>query len=130
MQNILISIKPQYVTKIIAGAKKVEFRKKFPSVDIEKVYIYSSSPQKRILGYFTIKSIDKDCPSQVWKKYSSIGGIDESSFLKYFENKEDAIAILFDEVFVFKTSIDPHEIFSRFYPPQNYMFIEEIFIAK
>ena len=55
MQNILISIQPQYVNKIIAKTKKVEFRKKFTSRNIDKVYIYSSSPQKKIVAYFKIQ---------------------------------------------------------------------------
>lgn len=62
MQNILISIQPQYVNKIIAKTKKVEFRKKFTSRNIDKVYIYSSSPQKKIVAYFKIQKIDKDTP--------------------------------------------------------------------
>ncbi|WP_279179297.1 ASCH domain-containing protein [Parabacteroides johnsonii] len=130
MQNILISIQPQYVNKIIAKTKKVEFRKKFTSRNIDKVYIYSSSPQKKIVAYFKIQKIDKDTPSHIWNKYKMIGGIDKVDFFNYYTNKNEAIAILFEELYVLRTPINPYHIFPDFYPPQNYMFIEDILCDK
>lgn len=130
MQNVLISIKPQYVNEIIAKKKRVEFRKKFTSRNIDKVYIYSSSPQKKIVAYFKIKKIDKDIPSHIWSRYGIIGGIDKVDFFNYYANKNEAIAILFEDLCIFRTPINPYDIFPDFYPPQNYMFIEDILCDK
>ena len=130
MQNVLISIKPQYVDRIIAGVKKVEFRKKFTSKNVDKVYIYSSSPQKKIVAYFTIHKIDKSTPKSIWDKYAIIGGIDQLDFFNYYANKSEAIAILFQDLHIFNCPLNPHEIISNFYPPQNYFFIEDILFDK
>jgi type I restriction enzyme S subunit len=56
--NVLLSIKPKYANQIVKGNKKYEFRKSvFKNRDLEMVYIYSSSPVKRIIGAFAIKMI-------------------------------------------------------------------------
>ena len=44
MSTILLSIKPEYVNKIIAGTKKYEFRKHLAQGDIQKIIIYSTAP--------------------------------------------------------------------------------------
>jgi len=51
--NVLLSIKPKYANQILNGNKRYEFRKSvFNHRDLEMVYIYSSSPIKRIVGAF------------------------------------------------------------------------------
>jgi len=52
--NAILSIKPQYANAILKKEKTVEFRKKVFKNEVDRVYIYSSSPVKRIVGYFTI----------------------------------------------------------------------------
>ncbi len=45
--DVLLSVKPKYANEIIAGRKKYEVRKSiFKRENIEKMYIYSSSPVK------------------------------------------------------------------------------------
>jgi type I restriction enzyme S subunit len=55
--NVLLSIKPKYVELIKAGFKKYEFRRKISKkFDGSKVYIYSTSPIKKIIGVFDVKN--------------------------------------------------------------------------
>jgi hypothetical protein len=52
---VLLSIKPKYVKSIIEGDKRYEFRKTiFKNREINRIYIYSSSPVKKIVGTFEI----------------------------------------------------------------------------
>ena len=46
---ILMSIKPEYANKIFSGIKRYEFRKRIPKQPYERVYVYSSSPVKKII---------------------------------------------------------------------------------
>ena len=62
----LLSIRPEYVQQIIEGTKKVEFRKKVFSNTVKKVVVYSSYPQKRIVGYFRVTNIIIDTPLDIW----------------------------------------------------------------
>ena len=65
MKNILISIKPEWVEKILNGEKTIEIRKTMPKCELPcKVYIYCTKSQKKLLTIFRkgdlIWSDDKD----------------------------------------------------------------------
>ena len=72
--NVLLSIKPKYVKGIMNGNKRYEFRRSIFRCreDIELVYIYSTSPVKKIVGVFTIKSIDIIDLNRVNPKFKTI----------------------------------------------------------
>ncbi|HEX7413027.1 MAG TPA: hypothetical protein VF411_03195 [Bacteroidia bacterium] len=124
--NVLLSIKPKYANAIMAGVKLVEFRKLTFKKEIERVYLYSSSPEQRIIGYFTIEDIISDTPVRLWKKYSSVGSISQEDFFEYFSEKEIGYSIKIKAVSKFKKSIDPKTIFENFVAPQSYMYCGEI----
>ena len=62
--NVLLSVKPKYAEKIVEGKKKYEFRRAiFQKQNIEKVYIYSSSPVSKIVAAFRSEErrVGKEC---------------------------------------------------------------------
>ena len=124
--NVLLSIKPKYANAILAGEKLVEFRKLVFKREIERVYIYSSSPEQRIIGYFTIEDIISDTPVELWKQFSKVGSIAKEDFFEYFANKEVGYSIEIKSVNRFRKSKNPKEIFKNFVPPQSYMYCDEI----
>ena len=124
--NVLLSIKPKYANAILAGQKLVEFRKLAFKKEIERVYIYSSAPEQRIIGYFTIDDIVSDTPEELWKQFSKVGSISEEDFFAYFANKEIGYSIKIKSVNKFRKSKNPKDIFKNFVPPQSYMYCEEI----
>lgn len=125
MQNVLISIKPKYVNEIIKGNKKVEYRKRIFKKDVNKVYIYSSSPEKKIIGYFKYNGYLVGTPKDIWDKTNSIGGIDKKEYFEYFKNKNEAYAVKIDEIVIFKEAIVPQDIFDKFTAPQSYMYLDK-----
>lgn len=120
-RKVLMSIKPEYASRILSGTKKYEFRKRLFSANVKKVEIYSSSPIKRVVGSFKIKTIHNASPVQLWKKCSHAAGIDEDSFFRYFAGSDVAYAIEIESV---KTYATPRSI-SEFgkLPPQSYCYI-------
>jgi predicted transcriptional regulator len=124
--NVLLSIKPKYANAILAGEKLVEFRKLVFKQKIERVYIYSSSPEQRIIGYFTIEDIISDSPAELWRKYSKVGSISQNDFFEYFANKKIGYSIKIKSVNKFRKSKNPKEIFKNFVAPQSYMYCEKI----
>jgi predicted transcriptional regulator len=124
--NVLLSIKPKYANAILAGEKLVEFRKLAFKKEIERVYIYSSSPEQRIIGYFTIEDIISDTPEELWRKYNTVGSISEDDFFEYFADKEIGYSIKIKSVNKFRKSKNPKEIFKNFVAPQSYMYCERI----
>lgn len=124
--NVLLSIKPKYANAILAGIKLVEFRKIAFKQKIERVYIYSSAPEQKIIGYFTIENIVSDTPERLWRKFNRVGSITHEDFFEYYANKEVGYSIKIKSVNRFKKSIDPKQIFDNFVPPQSYMYCEKI----
>lgn len=120
--NVLLSIKPKYANQIVNGDKKYEFRKSvFKIRDLEMVYIYSSSPVKRIVGAFVIKNIIEKHPKQLWKEYKDFSGIDEDEFFNYFRGREQGFAIEIGDVEVFDP-INPKDHIPNFVPPQSFCY--------
>ena len=52
--NVLLSIRPKYVEEIIKGNKRYEFRKSIFKKNVEEVWIYATSPTKKIVGTFSV----------------------------------------------------------------------------
>jgi predicted transcriptional regulator len=124
LTDVILSIKPIYANKILSGDKKVEFRKKKFKKTVDRVYIYSTSPQKTMVGYFTIKNIVEDTPANLWEKFKDIGGIDEDSFFEYYKDNEVGYSIIINEVEQFKAEKDPIEFLENFTAPQSYIYLE------
>ena len=128
--NVLLSIKPKYVEKIKNGNKKFEFRKSLFSEKnqnkIEKIFIYSSSPVKKIVARFFINIILEDHPVRLWEKCKNFSGIEKTEFFKYFRDKKTGLAIGISELKFFKTPIDPKSVFPNFVAPQSFRYIDDI----
>ena len=128
--NVLLSIKPKYSEKIIEGKKKYEFRRSiFKRDDIEKVYIYSTSPVSKIIASFLIEKIIKDSPEKIWKLCKKYAGISKKNFFTYFKNSEVAYAIEIGKIDTFEESIDPY-IKEDFKPPQSFYYVPTNFIQN
>ena len=51
--DVILSIKPKHVEKILSGEKQYEFRKQiFKNPEVENIFIYASSPVKKIVAVF------------------------------------------------------------------------------
>jgi predicted transcriptional regulator len=125
LTSVILSIKPIYSQAIIAGTKKVEFRKKKFKRNVDKVFIYSSSPEKLIIGYFTISKIVEDSPQKLWERFNNVGGINETDFYDYYKGVEMGYSIVIDKVYSFENGIDPIDFIEKFSAPQSYIYIEE-----
>lgn len=125
LTSVILSIKPIYSQAIIAGTKKVEFRKKKFKRNVDKVFIYSSSPEKLIIGYFTISKIVEDSPQKLWERFNNVGGINETDFYDYYKGVEMGYSIVIDKVYSFENGIDPIDFIEKFSAPQSYIYVEE-----
>ena len=123
--NVIMSIKPKWADKILSGEKTVEFRKTVFKKDVDKVYIYSSSPVKKIVGYFCPKiSVHVDDPGIIFKCFQKYGCITEKEFYEYFGNNSTAYAILIKNALKFNNPIDPYKSIENFRAPQSFMYID------
>lgn len=102
--KVLLSIKPEFVEKILDGTKKYEFRKSlFKRKDVSTVIIYSSYPVKKVVGEFRIKKILSEDVDLLWNMTAESAGISKSCYDSYFQHKKIANAIEIGKLVVYKT---------------------------
>jgi len=129
--NVLLSVKPKYANEIVSGRKKYEFRKSiFKRENIEKMYIYSSSPVKKIIAIVDIDGILSDSPQKLWEKCHDDAGISEPEFFNYFKNSDVGYAIKISNVQEFSIPIDPYHLYEDFRPPQSFYYIPMSFLQN
>ena len=74
-KNIILPIKPEYADKILSGQKKYEYRKNICTDNIEKIYVYATSPVKAIIGELEVVEkmiMNKDNLWEFSEKHSGI----------------------------------------------------------
>lgn len=129
--DVLLSIKPKYVKSIIEGGKRYEFRKTiFRNREIDRIYIYSSSPVKKIVASFEVGEILEDHPVDLWDNVKEYAGIDDQDFFSYFAGKSRAFAIGIQDLREFSTPLDPREAVPGFVPPQSYCYFDGLPVAE
>lgn len=122
--DAILSIKPIYANQILAGTKKVEFRKRSFKEKVRRVYIYASVPIKQIVGYFTFSEVDEDTPANLWEKYKEVGGIEREEFFNYYAKNSIGCAFVIKSVVPFKQGKSPNDFIDDFVPPQSYMYLD------
>ena len=121
--NVLLSIKPKYSELIKSGIKKYEFRRKFfKKTGWCKIFIYSTSPVKKIIGAFDASTIYEDLPLKIWNLFGEYSGLSEDEFFRYFKNCKTAFAIEIENLVIFDKPHDPSKYFLEFTPPQSYRY--------
>ncbi len=129
--EILLSIKPKYVKEIFNRTKRYEFRRAiFKNKKICDVIIYSTSPEKKIVGRFKIGKIIRKNPKELWDLFNKEAGIGESDFFKYFEGKEEGFAIEIVSVKEFENKIDPYKLIPGFKAPQFFSYFDTSLIHQ
>jgi type I restriction enzyme S subunit len=124
LTGVLLSIKPKYVKEILSGAKQYEFRKQiFKNESAKTVFIYSSSPQKKIVACFRVGKIVEGHPDYLWEQFWDVSGLSEEEFFEYFSDRDNGYAIRIDELEQFAEPIDPHAVFERFVAPQSFCYV-------
>ena len=94
MKAVMLSIKPKFAHKIFDGSKKFEFRKQlFKDSSVKKVIVYSSTPEKKVIGEFEIEAILSDTPENIWKLTNIYSGITQEFYSNYFKGCNKAYAI-------------------------------------
>lgn len=127
-ENILISIHPQYSKLIFSGEKRIEFRKSRIPHSIKRVVVYETMPTGKIVGYFEVNRVEILSPKEMWKKYGSIGGIEEKKFKEYFMGKETAYGILVKRAYKFNKTFNLSTLKSV--APQCFKYLNEADIKK
>ena len=122
--NVLLSVRPQFAEAIVQRKKKYEVRRVvFKRRDVDRVYIYSTSPVSKIVGSFEVEDVIEDSPEGIWNACHNDLAISEIDFFKYFEGSAIGFAIKIANTLRFDNPLDPHSIIEDFRPPQSFCYL-------
>ena len=126
----LMSIRPDYAQKILAGDKRVEFRKTRLASTISHVVIYATNPIRRIVGFFKVLGIEQATPDELWRRHQQDGGIERSLFFAYYSERASGIAIRVGEVVGLRNPKALSALGDNLVPPQSFRYLPSTVVDR
>ncbi len=122
MCQMLLSINPEYVARILDGTKIYEYRKFRCRSDVDKIIIYATAPQKQVVGEAEIEEILEDDVLSIWRKTKDYSGITYNFFRKYYKGKKTAVAYHLKNLVIYE---QPRSLADIGVPcaPQSYRYV-------
>ena len=122
MATILLSIKPEYVKKIFSGEKKYEYRKHLSQEPVDRIIVYSTDPEQKVVGEIEVTGTLQMSPTRLWEQTKSNAGISREKFRKYFKVCKAAFAYQLGETTMFEA---PKELsdYGINQAPQSFVYI-------
>jgi predicted transcriptional regulator len=124
-RDVVLSIRPNYSTKIMQGIKTVEVRR-ISGVSTSRrrrLHLFNVAVQAKV-GSAEIAEVIKLPVVDIWKKFNKMAQIERSSFNEYFTGVKQGFALQFANVRPFSRSIKLAELRTRFAfePPQSFLY--------
>lgn len=125
-KDVILSIHPQYTSKIMEGIKTVELRRRFPltAAPGTVVYIYSTSPIRALVARAEIADVNKLPVAQIWKQFAKTAVVARKDFDAYFSGLAEGFALQFANVQALPRPLALSELRERFgfQPPQSFTY--------
>jgi predicted transcriptional regulator len=124
---LLLSVRPRFAERILAGKKTAELRRVRPQVQPgQRVLIYGSSPAMALLASAVVERVDTGAPKTLWPRVRDGAAVSSAEYSSYFAGAAHAAAIWMTDVLPFPNPISLEELRKRwpwFKPPQSYRFV-------
>lgn len=128
-RDVVLSIRPRYTTRIMSGEKTVELRRRFPASAPKGTiaYIYSTSPERAMVGVAEIAGVRKLDVEDIWRRYADVAFIERPDFDRYFEGLDKGFALEFTNVRPFENPLTLSDLRERFgfEPPQSFLYAKQ-----
>ncbi|WRH65951.1 MAG: ASCH domain-containing protein [Planktothrix sp. GU0601_MAG3] len=130
---MLLSIKPEYAKKILAGKKTVELRRVRTRLEAgDLVLVYVTSPQQNLVASLEVERvITENLPQNkkdFWEKVKDKAGITYQDFQRYYQGASLGVAIFFNNKNIFNNPIKLTTLKKKLptiNPPQSYRYITD-----
>ncbi len=121
-ENILISVKYDYVIKMLNGSKTAELRRRQLRIQRgTRVWVYSKLPRGHIELVAVVDDVVAASPSKIWELYRERIAITEFEFSSYLQGVKVACAILLRDIVPVQPALrldSLRRVSSKFNPPQ------------
>ncbi|MGD0014103.1 MAG: hypothetical protein ABSD56_06715, partial [Bryobacteraceae bacterium] len=127
--DLLLSVRPRHMEKILQGKKRVELRRKFSTKWLGHIVnLYASGPAMQLMGQARVSRIVVKAPELIWMEFKDEIGCSREDFDRYTGSSEELYALELDEVTPFRVPISRSEasalLRDRLVPPQSYCTLE------
>ena len=122
-EDLLMSIIPVIGRRIMSGKKKYEYRRTIFRKPVNRIYLYLSSPERKITGYFEYHGYLEGTIEEIWKMTRGGSAASEAAYLDYFMNAKKAFAIKIVKFINFDAPVDPWKN-KGFFPPQSFYYVK------
>lgn len=123
--KVLLSIKPEFTSKIFDGTKRFEFRRTlFQNREVSNIVVYASAPISKVVGEFQIQSVLELEIELLWNRTKEHAGITKDYFDEYFGGREKGYAIEIGRAELYKEPIELEEAFRIKRAPQSFMYLD------
>jgi len=116
-------IQPQYVAAIVAGHKRVEFRRRRFACPVTNVVVYATSPIKKVVAHFRVGHVTEATPHELWQRFRSVAGIDEQAFWDYYHGAARGVAIGIDQLVVLDRPVSLTSVSRSLSVPQSFCYL-------
>ena len=121
----VFTVKPIYANAIISGEKTVEFRRNGSPSNITYMVVYSTSPDKKIIGVCDVTTCIAASPQNLWRRFRSNGLISRKEFFIYFDGVSTGKCYLLKNPKKFVRPILLKNCWSFSKSPQSFVYIEK-----
>lgn len=127
--SVLLSIKPEFATRIFHGIKRYEFRRVlFKDRSVKKIVVYASAPISKVIGEFEVEEILELETEHLWNQTKEYSGIPKDYFDTYFQGRETGYAIKIGNTRLYDTPLELQENFNIKRAPQSFVYVSVQFM--
>ncbi len=119
----MLSIKPEYLQRILNGTKEYEFRMTIPKEDVSKIVFYCTAPTRKVIAWADVLGVISASPAKIWKRTCTSAGISAEKFNEYFDGCQCAYAYRLGNVHRYKPP-KSLEDFGLTAPPQSFAYVK------
>jgi predicted transcriptional regulator len=121
-----VSLLPKYVNLILAGKKRIEFRRTWACEPVQGVLLYAVAPIQRIVGVSQVSKVVTASPTALWKLAQQYGGgLTRRELYDYFYGKSEGFGIIIKNVVSLPTPLDPGKVIADFRAPQSFRYVND-----
>lgn len=128
MRRVLLSIRPEFVSKIFCSDKTVELRKRVPDLrEGDELLVYASSPVMAIVGAVEVVDVIQRSPDHLWTLVRAHAGVEREFYEQYYQDRATAFGIFLGRTKLYRQSCSLpslRDAWPGFAPPQNYRYVQ------
>lgn len=127
MSAVLLSVRPTFARRLLSGHKTAEVRRRFPAIPAgTDVYVYSSTPERAVVGVFRLSAVHKDSPQKLWERFAEQLDITKAYFSEYLEDRAAAVVVelCLKETWLRPVTLDELRASVGVQPPQSFRYLD------